>query len=79
MSTLMRWPLFSLVAITPVLWSASPAAARDESRAYSSRALLAQNRESCSNYEWYRKCKTESPRDYCCKTIQYDVPNCVCD
>jgi hypothetical protein len=44
-----------------------------------SRLDVAQQGESCSNYAWYRKCKTESPRDYCCSTIRYDVPNCVCD
>jgi hypothetical protein len=44
-----------------------------------SRRDVAQRGESCSNYAWYRKCKTESPRDYCCSTIRYDVPNCVCD
>ena len=44
-----------------------------------SRLDVAQQGESCSNYTWYRKCKRKSPRDYCCSTIRYDVPNCVCD
>ncbi len=34
---------------------------------------------SCNAYPWYRKCKTQSPLSYCCSTIRYDVPNCVCD
>lgn len=51
MSSLMRCPIFSLLAIIPVLWSASPTAARDENRAYSSRLLFVQSRESCNNYD----------------------------
>lgn len=35
--------------------------------------------QSCNAYPWYRKCKTESPLSYCCSTIRYDVPNCICN
>ena len=67
------------IAAAPELATEIPqTAARNHERGIASRLKRSSNggyqvsAQSCSAYAWYRKCKTESPAQYCCDTIRYD-------